>query len=247
MYHLITRPQTDLEPFRSELEALGLHTLHDPVFDLVFMTPERPLTLDGVQALLMTSANGVRAFARVSKRRDVSVFAVGDSTAQQARDAGFSDVRSAGGDLDHLISLVSEQVNAEQGALFHPAASVRAGDLGQALTGRGFVYRRAVLYTARPAQALRPETIQLLRAGKISSLSFFSPRSAQTFITLAQHAGLMDSLCGCVAFCLSPAVAIELDGATVEPDHGMNTRIAPKPERKALLFEIKTHFLTQVS
>lgn len=238
MYHLITRPQVDLEPFRSELEALGLHTLHDPVFDLVFMTPERPLTLDGVQALLMTSANGVRAFARVSKRRDVSVFAVGDSTAQQAQDAGFTDVRSAGGDLDHLIALVSEQADAGQGALFHPAASVRAGDLGQALMGRGFAYRRAVLYSARPAQALRPETIRRLRAGQISSLSFFSPRSAQTFITLAQHAGLIDSLCGCIAFCLSPAVATALDG--MQSDRGMTTRIAQKPERGALLFEIKT-------
>ncbi len=247
MFHLITRPQADLEPFRSELEALGLRTLHDPVFDLVFTPPKQPLNLDGVQALLMTSANGLRAFARVSKRRDVAVFAVGDSTAQEAQVAGFTDIHSAGGDLDHLISLVSARVKAERGSLFHPAASVLAGDLGQALTRRGFAYHRAVLYTARPAHALRPETIRLLHTGNISSLSFFSPRSAQTFIALARQAGLVDRLSGRIAFCLSHAVATALDGATVKPDHSMHTRIAQKPERRALLFEIKTHLSAQFS
>ena len=67
----------------------------------------RPLDLDGVQALIATSANGVRAFAARDPRRSLPVCAVGDATARAASDAGFADVelgrrrrRSAGRD-DH--------------------------------------------------------------------------------------------------------------------------------------------------
>ena len=48
--------------------------------------------LDGVQAVLFTSANGVRAFAAATTRRGFRAFAVGDATAAAARAAGFADV-----------------------------------------------------------------------------------------------------------------------------------------------------------
>ena len=44
--------------------------------------------LDGVQAILATSANGVRALARRTPRRDLPLFAVGPQTAARGAEAG---------------------------------------------------------------------------------------------------------------------------------------------------------------
>ena len=234
MYHLITRPDADLEPFRSEVEALGLQTQHDPVFNLVFLKPEAALRLDDVQALLMTSANGVRAFAQSSSRRDLTVLAVGDSTARQAELAGFARVFSASGDIGSLVRLVQDRIRTGDGVLFHPAASVLAGELGQELEERGFDYRKEVLYEARKADALKPGTGQLLKDGKIGSLSFFSPRSARTFMELVARAGLEDHLEGLPAFCLSPAVCEALG-----ENPALQGLTSEKPERLSLLSLMK--------
>ncbi len=71
-----------------------------------------PLALDGAQAILATSANGVRALARRSRARDLPVFAVGPQTAEAAREAGFANVKSADGD--------AEKTGREHGAMGEP-------------------------------------------------------------------------------------------------------------------------------
>src|SRR5688572_29455279 len=99
---LVTRPREDAERLAEQLEAKGHAIVIEPIFTIEPM-PETPLDLDGVQALLLTSANGARAFGMRSPRRDLRVFAVGDATADAARALGFSDVESAGGDVADLV------------------------------------------------------------------------------------------------------------------------------------------------
>src|SRR3546814_13842463 len=50
------------------------------------------------QALLVSSANGVRAFARADSRRGLPVYAVGGASAAAARQCGLDRGESAGGD-----------------------------------------------------------------------------------------------------------------------------------------------------
>ena len=53
------------------------------------------------------AANGARALARATQRRDLPVLAVGDATARAAREAGFESVTSAGGDVGDLAPLAA--------------------------------------------------------------------------------------------------------------------------------------------
>src|SRR5512138_2054943 len=129
---LVTRPREESVRLASLLEAKGHDVLVEPLFTIE-PEPDAPLDLDGVQALLMTSANGVRAFAQRSPRRDLRVFAVGDATADAARAFDFETVESASGDVGDLARLVRERVRPEDGALLHSAGSVVAGDLAGAL------------------------------------------------------------------------------------------------------------------
>ena len=95
---LITRPGEDGTALAEILRARGIESVIEPLLSIKYLDgPE--LKLENIQALLLTSANGVRALARRTDRRDIPVYAVGDATAMTARKAGFIQVHSAAGDL----------------------------------------------------------------------------------------------------------------------------------------------------
>ena len=228
---LVTRPAEDAAPFAAALAARGHAAVLEPMLSLA-PAPEAqaPLDLEGVQAVLFTSANGVRAFAGLSGERALPVFAVGEASAEAARAAGFPAVESAGGDVEDLARLVAARLEPGAGALYHGAARKLAGDLKGALEAQGFAVRRAILYEAQPARALTEATRTALREGKIDAVSFFSPRTAKTFVDLVQGAGLADIMASVDAACLSAAVAEVL---RVLP--WRHVRVAARPDRDALL------------
>jgi uroporphyrinogen-III synthase len=229
---LVTRPAEDGEAFAHELRQRGIDALLDPLLTIEFLAGP-PLALDGVQAVLVTSANGIRAFAARDPRRAIAVYAVGASSAACARALGFDPVFSAAGDVAALAHLVTERLDPNAGAVLHVAGSRLAGDLAGALEKAGFAYRRAVLYEARTASALAPETAAALLAGTIDGVALFSPRTATTFVALVGAAGLTDRLGAVTAFCLSAAVATAARGLAWRA-----IAIAAHPDKDALVATI---------
>ena len=205
---LITRPIEDARPLADALEERGIEVLIEPLLEIRHLE-DAEIDLDGVQALLFTSANGVRAFAALSPRRDLKVLTVGDGSADAARQAGFPNVESAKGDVEALAALVVDRLKAEDGILFHAAGTVTAGDLKTRLESLGYPVRRAQLYEAKIATALSTETRANLTLGGIDAVLLFSPRTAATFAELWQAAG-SPSLGRIHALCLSAAVAREI-------------------------------------
>jgi uroporphyrinogen-III synthase len=208
MHALITRPLEDAKPLAELLAGRGVECTVEPLLEIA-PHPEATIDLDGVQALLFTSANGVRAFAAKSSRRDLKVLTVGDGSATVARELGFSNVTAAGGDVEALAELAIRELDPEAGPLFHGAASVLAGDLQGKLEAAGFTLRRVVLYEAKTATTLTHETRMNLALGGIDMVLLFSPRTARTFAEL-WRAAEAPSLNKTTALCLSAAVAREI-------------------------------------
>ena len=117
---LVTRPLEDGQAIAGRLAALGHQTLLAPLLTTRFFDGPEPDLAD-VQAILATSANGVRAFVRRSIRRDVPLFAVGPQTAEEARNAGFADVRDADGDARTLAAAAARWAAPDKGTLLHVA------------------------------------------------------------------------------------------------------------------------------
>ncbi len=206
---LITRPIEDAKPLADALAARKVDVLIEPLLEVAPLD-DAEIDLDDVQALLFTSANGVRAFAGLNARRDLKVLAVGDGSAEAARRAGFPQVESAKGDVEALAALVVDRLKPEDGVLFHAAGTVTAGDLKARLEGLGYRVRRAQLYDAKIATTLSPETRANLTLGGVDAVLLFSPRTARTFAELWRAAGA-PGLGTIQALCLSAAVAREID------------------------------------
>lgn len=224
---LLTRPLEDAEATAKALALRGIASVVAPLLEIV-PRDETP-SLRGVQAVLATSANGIRAFARHSQRRDVRVLAVGHASAQAARDNGFVAVESAAGDVGDLAALVRRRLRAQDGPLLHPAGTAIAGDLAALLVKDGFKVRRYAAYSARPVRELPQIARQMLIDGGISAVLLYSPRTATIFRDLIEDAGFGNYCSHINALCLSTAVARAL-----EPLAFLDIRIAEQPDQDAL-------------
>ena len=234
---LLTRPRPDSEILAALLRASGVDSLIEPVIEILPLAGARLPGLDRMQALLLTSANGVRALARLlgppPEGRHMALLAVGAASAEAALKEGFENVQSAGGDVAALAALARARLDPRRGPLLHVAASTVAGDLAAALERDGFDIRRECIYQALPSTALSPEAGAALAGGKIDMVLFFSPRSARAFVKLARAAALDSALAQVTAICLSAQVAQQADEVTWR-----RIRTAPEPQQAALLDEV---------
>ena len=207
---LITRPEREARALAERVKRLG----HEPVVEsLLEIHPLRSLPngdFAGVQALLFTSTNGVKAFASAYAERRFPVYAVGDSTAEAARAAGFAEAHSAAGDVRDLAALVIARLKPSRGALLHARGAAAARDLAAALQAEGFEVKSLVLYEAQPVRSLSPGLAHEIAARRIDVACFFSPRTAEAFVRLMDGAGLSAQASGITALALSEAVAQRL-------------------------------------
>ena len=210
------------------LEARGVGALIEPMMEIQYCDAAPDLA--GVQAVLFTSANGVRALAHATAERGVRVLSVGDATAACARREGFADVASAGGDAADLVRLAAARIEPRNGRLLHIAGSAAAGDLAGALRAHGFEVDRSVLYQARPVPALSAPATRALSAGEIDFVLLFSPRTAAIFARLVVAAGIAPDLDGAAALSISATANRALDGL---PWH--ERLVAERPDQRALL------------
>jgi len=217
---LVTRPQPDAARTADALAALGHVAIVSPVLEFrpdgATRLPKRDF-----QALIFTSANGVRAYEAHPERTLYAgrpAFAVGDYTAVMARRAGFDPVRSAGGDAAALVRTVADALPRAGGPLLHIAGADQAGDLDASLSALGFALSACVLYRMSPAEALAPPAKEALAEGALDGLLVYSPRSAAALALLLRRAGLAPLPRSVTAFCISDAAArpiVPLVGGTV--------------------------------
>lgn len=208
----ITRTRPGADRTAERVQALGHAPVTAPVLEVRRLSPD--LDLGGVAALAFTSANGADAFAALSPRRDLPVYAVGAATARAARTAGFTDVRVAAGDVARLGDLVA--LTRPAGAVLHAAGEPRAGDLEGALARVGVEARTVVVYETRPAPPAPPPACE--------AALVHSPHAARV---LAER---LDPRTAPALLCLSPAVAAPLAAAGFA-----RLRPAPEPTDDALL------------
>lgn len=224
---LVTRPAEDGAEIARLLADMGHEALLAPLLTVkIFDGPK--LTLDDVQAILATSANGVRALAARTGARDVTIFAVGPQTAEAATQAGFVRVRSANGDAVALAEAVTGWADPKTGALLHAAGEEGSGWLADALTAKGFSVRREILYRVEAAVRLPDAAVQALRENSVQAALFFSPRSAGIFADRVTRAGL--STAGLLAVCISAKTADALKGLPFSA-----IKVAAAPNQAALL------------
>ena len=226
---LVTRTIEDATHTAQELAKRGHEALIAPLSETRLLNFEEP-DLTHICAILATSSNGVRAFARRSSRRDIPIFAVGSTTAATAHDAGFLHVTNAAGDASTLVELVGRSVKTGAGALLHVAGTNSAPGFRERITEAGFDLRTWELYETVYRAEFPREIVDAFRRCAVDSVLVLSPESGRTLVRCLLRAELSANCLHVVACCISAATAATLKGA----GFGL-VRIAEKPDLESVL------------
>ncbi|HEX4159360.1 MAG TPA: uroporphyrinogen-III synthase [Rhizomicrobium sp.] len=226
---LVTRPLEDSLRTAQALAERGHEAVIAPLFKINYLDgPEPPL--EGVQAVLATSGNGVRGFARRTARRDIPLFAVGAQTAATARKEGFCYIRDAEGDAAALAALVRAELRREAGALLHAASTNASLALSEILAEAGFDIRTCVVYGIIDAAELPSAAADALRSNTLDAILIYSPRSARLLVDRVKRAGLACFCARMLACCISHDAADALGGVAFA-----EIRIAARPNKDSML------------
>lgn len=172
---LLTRPRAQAEGFaarcRERLRPVP-EILIAPVMEIV---PGVDLPdMGGVDGVIFTSVNGVRAFAAACPWRDLRCWCVGDRTAREAVAQGF-EARSAAGTVDDLLALILSE--APDGVVVHVHGAHVTGDLVARLVAGGVQAQGIAAYDQR-AVAFTGAVLARLDGQQRVLVPLFSPRSA---------------------------------------------------------------------
>jgi uroporphyrinogen-III synthase len=226
---LVTRPLPDATRTSAALRELGHQVVVEPLLSVESIAirdwPSGPFA-----ALAITSANAARvggASDMPGTIRRLPLYAVGRHSAEAAHAAGFRHVVAAAGDAEALATLLAQSLKYGNRVL-HLAGEEIARDLGEVLRPVAIRVERLALYRMRAADTLGAAA-EVMRSGAVDAALHFSPRSAATFVALAEKASVTDGMRGIRHLCLSPAVAAPLQGV------GARTEVARRPEEEALI------------
>lgn len=169
--------------------------------------------------LIFTSANGVRlsGLRGEGARRNQTIYAIGEATAQAAREAGFVKIVTSGGNWKTLIQTIDN----ERQSFVHISGLHVRGRIVDALASKGLRAERRIVYRTDPVSDWPLSPIEIRAA------ALYSPLAARTLAALPKR-----DLNHLTAYCLSPAVAQALGELRLTLDF---VHIAAEPTEAALI------------
>lgn len=230
---VVTRPQSDSGRTAAALRARGHEVLVAPLMRVEPVAGNFSGRWGGV---IITSANAPGAIADSPAGKalfKLPLFAVGRRSADAARQAGFSNVTAAGGDVRDLVKLIAERHADASAPLLYLAGADRAADLVAELVVHDIAAEMAVVYRAASAP-FPPALSAALQAGEVDAVLHFSKRSAETYLAGAAQAGVAKQALAVRHICLSAQAAEPLAGAGAG-----RIAIAPRPDEAALIASLE--------
>lgn len=228
---LVTRPAPDNAATAAALRARGYDAVLSPVllFEPVPFHDKADVRYDGV---VVTSANALRAVAEhpsLAAWCKLRLFAVGEATADVARQAGFTNILVADGDGASLRDLIVGKLK-KGGTLCYLAGEVLSRDLAGELEARGISVVTHTVYRMAPVPQLTAEVVTAFNADAIEAVLHFSRRSARAFFDAARGSGVEISALALPHCCISDAVA-----AVAREAGAAQIAVAHSPDEKSTL------------
>jgi uroporphyrinogen-III synthase len=230
MQVLLTRPLEDSHALADILKATGMEPIVWPLTRIVPTATSLQIPA-ATEAILFTSANAVRAFAKLAGRRDLPALCVGEATARSACATGFRDCVAANGNSRSLADLARKSGLRE---FFHPRGRDTASDLKGCLAQTGHNVTEAVLYRADEAGLPHPPIAAALANGSVNLVTIWSRRGAAILADYLTRIGASLGDTGLLAISRRAAGPLDQSGLR-------HILIAEAPTQAAMLAKIQAY------
>jgi len=219
---LITRPREDAGRTAELVAARGFTPISAPFIAVRHFSPGLP---ENLQAILVTSGNALAGLKLI----DAPLLAVGDATADKAREAGFRVVHSAGRDAAALVALAGRVARPDRGTLLLACGARQGFAVAAALRKLGFSVARRVTYAAEPVRRFPTEAKVALQGDALHAALFLSAETAAAFVRT-----LPETLAPRLAQVLALAIGKNASDA-LEPLQWREVRLAHAPNLDSVL------------
>ncbi len=229
----ITRTQPGADRTARAVEALGHEAIVAPVLEVVPL----PADFSGIRfnAVIFTGGNALDAFCRLSDRRDVTAWCIGDATAEAARAQGFATVQTADGDAEALFKLIKARAPRET-LFLYPAPKEPAAPLLAWMWAEGLQISQIPVYETR---MVAPQ----LDLGRVTHVLIHSAKAARAVADVLAGSKLAFTKL-CLVF-ISDAASQAFNEAWTRAaknnvPEGFARRISPFTDEASMLKQIET-------
>ena len=185
---LVTRPEPGASATAARLRALGFAPQVSPLLTIGPLATAWPPP-EALCAIVVASQHAVPRLP--ASHYGVPLFAVGDATAEVARQCGFAQVISAEGDAAALAGLVGRSLAPGRQPVLLAAGQGQGHHLGQLLAELGFAVERREPYVALATGSLPEAARTMIGGDRPGWVLLFSRETALCLSRLIQETDLL--------------------------------------------------------
>lgn len=228
---LVTRPEPGASETAARLEALGFEAVVLPLTRIVPLDAGPEPDPNAVDAIAVTSVNALRhaSPAMAATLSAKPVFAVGDVTAEAARQSGFAVVSSASGTAVDLATLIASRLPASS-RILHLAGRERTAGFAEALHEQAFDVTVIEVYSAEKVSYTTDFLAATFAPEPIWGTPVFSTRGAMLLGELLANPNLAHIFEKTRVYCISRKVAEVLD-----PVAGDRIGVSDEPTEESVI------------
>ena len=183
MHILLTRPLEDCSEMILKFKSLGHQVSHLPLLNIKQVDYGEINFLD-YKGVIFTSANAIKFLNLKKIEKKILCFCVGSATEKKARNSGFQNVISAGGNVENLKELILQNFDKRDGELLYVSGEIVSVNLDQQLEEEGYNIKRVINYKTSPIEKFEQRFINELKLKIPNIVYIYSQNSASSFLNI---------------------------------------------------------------
>ena len=183
MHVLLTRPLEDSIELIKRFKDNGITVSHLPLIKINKI--EHPkLNSSEYKIIVFTSSNAIRNLDTKDFDKKSLCFCVGDTTEKTAKQKGFYNTFSAGGNVKNLRELILQNLEKKTGKILYISGELVSYDLDKDLIKEGLNVQRLVNYSVSHTKDLSSNFLSDLKKKIPDIVYIYSQNSAVSFLNL---------------------------------------------------------------
>ena len=191
MHVLLTRPLDDSIELIKRFKDKGFTVSHLPLIKINKLDYPK-LNSSEYKIIIFTSSNAIRNLNTKDFDKKSLCFCVGDATEKTAKQKGFYNTFSAGGNVKNLRELILQNLEKKTEKILYVSGELVSYDLDKDLIKEGLNVQRLINYSVSHVKDLSSDFLSELKKKIPDIVYIYSQNSALSFLNLIKKYELND-------------------------------------------------------
>ena len=191
MHILLTRPLEDCLELIKKFKEKGFVVSHLPLIKVNKISYPKLDSLE-YKVIVFTSSNAIKNFNTKELDKKILCFCVGDATEKTAKQKGFLNTFSAGGNVRSLRELILQNVEKKTKKVLYVSGELISHKLDKELIEDGLYVQRLINYSVSHIKDLSPDFLSEFKKKIPNIVYIYSQNSAVSFLNLIKKYELDD-------------------------------------------------------